>query len=151
MRSHLFDYSLNMRLFCPIGDSLGCMLAYGSKLMTSNKLEYSFKNQLTRWKSNRFVSYLPPAGFSGTVQIYSTSGWRTELQEAQPLFEHRGHIVSSQPEGGVPVFITSHIWHPEQPRTLLSAASDGSVHVWDWVDQSAGSSWWSHASIKPKI
>lgn len=80
------------------------------------------------------------SGFSGSVQIYDASGWRTEQQEAQPLFEHRGHVVSSQPEGGVPVLVTFHVWHPEQPRTLLSAASDGSVHVWDWVDQSAGSS-----------
>ncbi|XP_051261369.1 WD repeat-containing protein 73 [Dicentrarchus labrax] len=77
------------------------------------------------------------SGFSGAVQIYSSSVWTTELQEAQPLFEHRGHAVSSQSDDGVPVFVTSHVWHPERPRTLLSAASDGSVHVWDWVDQSA--------------
>lgn len=79
----------------------------------------------------------PRAGFSGAVQIYNTSGWRAELQEVQPLFEHRGHAVSPQSAGGVPVFATSHVWHPERPQTLLSAASDGSVHVWDWVDQSA--------------
>ncbi|XP_036930237.1 WD repeat-containing protein 73 isoform X1 [Acanthopagrus latus] len=77
------------------------------------------------------------SGFSGAVQIYNTSVWRSELQEAQPLFQHRGHTVSSQSDDGV--FVTSHVWHPERPRTLLSAASDGSVHVWDWVDQSAGS------------
>ncbi|XP_056237918.1 WD repeat-containing protein 73 [Seriola aureovittata] len=78
------------------------------------------------------------SGFSGAVQIYNTSVWRTELQESRPLFEHRGHVVSSQQSNdGVPVFVTSHVWHPDLPRTLLSAASDGSVHVWDWVDQSA--------------
>ncbi|KAK5861680.1 hypothetical protein PBY51_017137 [Eleginops maclovinus] len=76
------------------------------------------------------------SGFSGVVQIYNTSVWGVELQEVQPLFGHRGHAVSSLPEEG-DVFITSHAWHPERPRTLLSAASDGSVHVWDWVDQSA--------------
>uniref|UniRef100_UPI0037E902A7 WD repeat-containing protein 73 n=1 Tax=Semicossyphus pulcher TaxID=241346 RepID=UPI0037E902A7 len=79
------------------------------------------------------------SGFSGSVQIFDTSVWTSELQEAQPLFEHRGHAVSSQAEDGVRVLVTSHVWHPERPRTLLSAASDGSVHVWDWVDQSAGS------------
>lgn len=80
------------------------------------------------------------SGFSGVVQIYNTSVWTPELQEVQPLFEHRGHVVSSQQsDDGVPVFVTSHVWHPERPRTLLSAASDGSVHVWDWVDQSAAS------------
>lgn len=75
------------------------------------------------------------SGFSGAVQIYNTSIWRNELQEVQPLFEHRGHAVSSQ--SGDDVFVTSHVWHPERSRTLLSAASDGSIHVWDWVDQSA--------------
>ncbi|XP_072249845.1 WD repeat-containing protein 73 [Leuresthes tenuis] len=74
------------------------------------------------------------SGFSGVVQIYDASAWKSELQEAQPLFQHRGHVVSSQQaDGCVPVFVTSHVWHPERPRTLLSAASDGSVHVWDWV------------------
>ncbi|XP_020510267.2 WD repeat-containing protein 73 [Labrus bergylta] len=80
------------------------------------------------------------SGFSGVVQIFDTSLWRSELQEARPLFVHRGHTVSSPPEDGVPVLVTHHVWHPELPRTLLSAASDGSVHVWDWVDQSAASS-----------
>ncbi|KAM9353608.1 integrator complex assembly factor WDR73 [Symphorus nematophorus] len=80
------------------------------------------------------------SGFSATVQIYDASVWRTEQQEVRPLFEHRGHAVSPQPDDGAPVCVTSHAWHPERPRTLLSAASDGSVHLWDWVDQSAGSS-----------
>nr|XP_046255532.1 WD repeat-containing protein 73 isoform X2 [Scatophagus argus] len=77
------------------------------------------------------------SGFSGAVQIYNTSVWGAEPQEARPLFEHRGHAVSPQSADGVPVFVASHVWHPERPRTLLSAASDGSVHVWDWVDRSA--------------
>ncbi|KAM9852565.1 integrator complex assembly factor WDR73 isoform 2-T2 [Aulostomus maculatus] len=76
------------------------------------------------------------SGFGGGVQIYNTSGWGAELQEARPLFEHRGHVVSHRRDDGVPVNVTAHIWHPERLRTLLSAASDGSVHVWEWVDQS---------------
>lgn len=75
------------------------------------------------------------SGLGGAVQIYDTSSWTTELQKVPPLFVHRGHSVSSQP--GDAVSVTSHLWHPERPRTLLSAASDGSVHVWDWIDQSA--------------
>ncbi|XP_034409130.1 WD repeat-containing protein 73 [Cyclopterus lumpus] len=73
------------------------------------------------------------SGFGGAVQIYDTSLWATEPRDAEPLFEHRGHAVSSRSG----VFVAAHVWHPERPRTLLSAASDGSVHVWDWVDQSA--------------
>uniref|UniRef100_A0A665U126 WD repeat domain 73 n=1 Tax=Echeneis naucrates TaxID=173247 RepID=A0A665U126_ECHNA len=77
------------------------------------------------------------SGLSRAVQIYDVSLWGAELQEVQPLFEHRGHVISSQQsDSGVSVRITSHVWHPERPRTLLSAASDGSVHVWDWIDQS---------------
>ncbi|XP_068425112.1 WD repeat-containing protein 73 [Clinocottus analis] len=76
------------------------------------------------------------SGFSGAVQIYDTSLWTTESRDIDPLFKHRGHAVSSQEED---VFVTAHVWHPERPRTLLSAAEDGSVHVWDWVDQSAAS------------
>lgn len=79
------------------------------------------------------------SGFSRVVQIFDTSSWRSEVQDAQPLFEHHGHTVSSQAEDGTPVVVTAHAWHPERPRTLLSAGSDGSVHVWDWVDQSAAS------------
>ncbi|XP_068613282.1 WD repeat-containing protein 73 [Brachionichthys hirsutus] len=84
------------------------------------------------------------SGFSGAVQIYDTSVWGAEPREVQPLFQHRGHAVSQSQLGDgvpvpVPVSITGHTWHPERPRTLLSAASDGSVHLWDWVDQSAGS------------
>ncbi|KAM9310337.1 integrator complex assembly factor WDR73 [Pholidichthys leucotaenia] len=75
------------------------------------------------------------SGFGGVIQIYNTSIWRTEPLEVQPLFQHRGHMVSSQQsDDSRPTFITAHVWHPERPQTLLSAASDGSVHVWDWVD-----------------
>lgn len=80
---------------------------------------------------------LPLAGFGGLVQIFNTSAWGAELEEARPLFEHRGHAPLSVVSA--PVTVSVHIWHPEQPRTLLSAATDGSVHVWDWIDQSTGS------------
>uniref|UniRef100_A0A3Q3GEN7 WD repeat domain 73 n=1 Tax=Kryptolebias marmoratus TaxID=37003 RepID=A0A3Q3GEN7_KRYMA len=83
----------------------------------------------------RLDGYVSVSGFGGAVQIYNTCAWTPELQDVEPLFQHRGHVVlSEQTDGSVPVFITSHVWHPERPRTLLSAASDGSVHVWDWVE-----------------
>lgn len=75
------------------------------------------------------------AGFSGVVQIFDTSLWGSELQDARPLFEHSGHAPS--PDAAITV--STHMWHQERPRTLLSAATDGSVHVWDWIEQSAGS------------
>ncbi|XP_078480607.1 LOW QUALITY PROTEIN: integrator complex assembly factor WDR73-like [Lampetra planeri] len=80
-------------------------------------------------------------------QIYNTSRWKAEPLEAQPMFEHRGHMVSSQQCDGGPVIATTHIWHPERPQTLLSAASDGSVHVWDWIDVHNTSVESTHASL----
>ncbi|KAG7218396.1 hypothetical protein INR49_020431 [Caranx melampygus] len=54
------------------------------------------------------------SGFNAAIQIYSTSSWGAELQEARPLFEHRGHAVSSQPSGDDSeddLLVTSHLWH----------------------------------------
>lgn len=78
------------------------------------------------------------SGLSGLVQIYDTSLWGAELQFAQPQFEHRGHMVSSPKDD---VITTSHAWHPERPTTLLTAANDGSLHVWDWNQQSNNSNY----------
>lgn len=75
------------------------------------------------------------AGFGGAVQVFDTSSWGAELQDARLLFEHRGHA----PSPATAATVSTHAWHPERARTLLSAATDGSVHVWDWIDQSAGS------------
>ncbi|XP_028326984.1 integrator complex assembly factor WDR73 [Gouania willdenowi] len=77
--------------------------------------------------------YVSVSGFGGVVEIYNVSSWSTDSQVvAESLFQHRGHAVSSNVD--VSVVVTAHTWHPERPRTLMSAASDGSVHVWDWVE-----------------
>ncbi|XP_056142661.1 WD repeat-containing protein 73 [Lampris incognitus] len=73
------------------------------------------------------------SGFNGAVQVYDTSSWGVEGKDARPLFEHRGHT----PSGTLSIRVSTHLWHPTRPRTLLSAATDGSVHLWDWVDQTA--------------
>lgn len=77
--------------------------------------------------------HIAVSGLSGLVQIYDTSLWGVELQFAQPQFEHRGHMVCSS---DADVITTCHTWHPERPTTLLTAANDGSLHVWDWNKQS---------------
>ncbi|KAK0141075.1 WD repeat-containing protein 73 [Merluccius polli] len=75
--------------------------------------------------------------FDGGVQIFSMSTWGPDAREQQVLFQHRDHSLPpsecSGPTAGA-VRTTSHAWHPDRPHTLLSAATDGSVHVWDWVD-----------------
>ncbi|XP_075873174.1 integrator complex assembly factor WDR73 [Nelusetta ayraudi] len=80
--------------------------------------------------------YIAVSGFGGAVQVFDTSSWGAELQDARLLFEHRGHAPSPATTAAT---VSTHAWHPERARTLLSAATDGSVHVWDWIDQSAGS------------
>lgn len=54
--------------------------------------------------------------------------------QVEPLFTHRGHIFLDGNGIDTAPLVTTHTWHPRKPRTLLSAASDASLHVWDWVD-----------------
>uniref|UniRef100_A0A8C2B8C3 WD repeat domain 73 n=1 Tax=Cyprinus carpio TaxID=7962 RepID=A0A8C2B8C3_CYPCA len=79
---------------------------------------------------------LSVSGFDGTVHIYNTMDWSTEGQSPQPVFSHRGHEMSHEAKysSSLPV-VTTHFWHQSRPKTLLSAATDGSLHVWDWVDK----------------
>ncbi|XP_072517855.1 WD repeat-containing protein 73 [Salminus brasiliensis] len=82
---------------------------------------------------------LAVSGFDGTVLVFDTTSWSTESKTPEPIFVHRGHNLSCETEAetdGPPLKVTAHAWHPWRPRTLLSAASDGSMHVWDWVDKS---------------
>ncbi|XP_067889112.1 WD repeat-containing protein 73 isoform X4 [Heterodontus francisci] len=76
-------------------------------------------------------------GFNGTVHIYNTSLWSAELTGVEPTFVHRGHSVAVEPEREIPL-VTRHVWHPWKRQTLLSAADDGSFHVWDWAGHNSG-------------
>lgn len=67
------------------------------------------------------------------MQIFDTRSWSTDSQTPQAVFVHRGHDLSSDEKADASLVVTTHVWHPWRPRTLLSAASDGSIHVWDWV------------------
>ncbi|KAM6180574.1 integrator complex assembly factor WDR73 [Erethizon dorsatum] len=80
---------------------------------------------------------LAVSGFDGTVQVYDITSWEGVDSRVEPLFTHRGHIFLEEGEGDAAPLVTTHTWHPSKPRTLLSAASDASVHVWDWVDPRA--------------
>ncbi|XP_010868781.2 WD repeat-containing protein 73 [Esox lucius] len=82
---------------------------------------------------------LAVSGFDGMVQIYNTASWRPELMEFQPIFIHRGHMMSDAHFDTSSSVVTTHVWHPSRPWTVLSAAGDGSVHVWDWVDNTTAS------------
>ncbi|NXQ23593.1 WDR73 protein, partial [Alaudala cheleensis] len=77
--------------------------------------------------------YLAISGFDGTVHVYDTQNWDSSGREAEPVFIHKGHAFDGGGGSGDPPLVTVHTWHLQKPRTLLSAASDGSLHVWDWV------------------
>ncbi|XP_061485125.1 WD repeat-containing protein 73 isoform X1 [Rhineura floridana] len=77
---------------------------------------------------------LAVSGFDGTVQVYDMRSWGPSAQEASPEFVHKGHVFSGVGDAGGPPLVTTHTWNPSKPRTLLSAASDGSLHVWDWSE-----------------
>nr|XP_055182690.1 WD repeat-containing protein 73 isoform X2 [Nyctereutes procyonoides] len=79
------------------------------------------------------------SGFDGTVQVYDTTSWDGMGNQVEPLFTHRGHIFLEGHQTDTTPLVTTHTWHPHKPRTLLSAASDASLHVWDWVDMHASS------------
>lgn len=74
------------------------------------------------------------SGFDGTVQVYDVTSWDGMGGQAEPLFTHRGHVFLDGNGIDTAPLVTTHTWHPQKPRTLLSAASDASLHVWDWVD-----------------
>ncbi|XP_053312624.1 WD repeat-containing protein 73 [Spea bombifrons] len=77
------------------------------------------------------------SGFDGTVQIYSAKSWDATMKERDPLFAHKGHSVIGVCEDGSVPRVTAHSWHPWKERTVLSAATDGSLHVWDWSDSNS--------------
>lgn len=52
-----------------------------------------------------------------------------------PLFTHDGHEALS---GGNDIQVLSHSWHPSHPSLLLSSASDGSLHAWQYKND-----WWN--------
>ncbi|XP_053790039.1 WD repeat-containing protein 73 isoform X2 [Vidua chalybeata] len=77
--------------------------------------------------------YLAISGFDGTVHVYDTQSWDSSGREAEPIFVHKGHTFGGAGGSRDPPLVTVHTWHLQKPRTLLSAASDASLHVWDWV------------------
>ncbi|CAJ0930262.1 unnamed protein product [Ranitomeya imitator] len=74
------------------------------------------------------------SGLDGTVHIYNTEPWDAVVKEVDALFIHRGHSAMGQCEDGSVPMVTVHSWHPWKERMLVSAANDGSLHIWDWLD-----------------
>ena len=103
------------------------------------------------------------AGFDGLVYIYETDKWSSDGScdkkpslvtsaggdtnhpksppPVTPAFTHRGHHTcledkysSGYSEGYSGVLTTlHHSWHIAKPHLVLSSASDGSLHAWNYV------------------
>ena len=95
----------------------------------------NYKNSFRDTASTLFSCF--SSGFDGTVQVYDVTSWAGVGRQVEPLFTHRGHIFLDDSGMDPAPLVTTHTWHPYKPRTVLSAASDASLHVWDWVDPCA--------------
>ncbi|CDQ93987.1 unnamed protein product [Oncorhynchus mykiss] len=52
---------------------------------------------------------LAVSGFDGMVQIYNTASWRPELVEFQPIFVHRGHMMTEDQFDTSSAVVTTHV------------------------------------------
>ncbi len=87
-------------------------------------------------------STLSVSGFDGNVYLYETQQWTQEQSSravVKPEFVHRGHEVCLDDFQGI-LTVLHHSWHPSQTQLVLSAASDGSLHAWNYHTQSGSSS-----------
>ncbi|XP_048247400.1 WD repeat-containing protein 73-like isoform X2 [Haliotis rufescens] len=70
-------------------------------------------------------------GFDGCVQIYDRSKWG-DADVVTPVFVHQGHIADREDPSQV-IVTSQHLWYPWKQGTLLSAASDGGLHIFQPV------------------
>ena len=50
----------------------------------------------------------------------------------KPTFIHKGHEVCLDEDYTGILTVLHHAWHPSQTQLVLSAASDGSLHAWNY-------------------
>ena len=68
-------------------------------------------------------------GFDGNVYIFKRSTSQDEITE--PLFKHEGHVMN-QTDHSNSLLVVKHLWHPWQQDLVMSAATDGSLHAWQY-------------------
>ncbi|XP_078258063.1 integrator complex assembly factor WDR73 [Rhinoraja longicauda] len=74
--------------------------------------------------------HLAVSGFDGSVRVYDAGRWSQGPVRAEPAFIHRGHGLGT---GCTRPAVTAHTWVPGHQQALLSAATDGSLHLWGWA------------------
>lgn len=78
------------------------------------------------------------SGFDGNIYIYETSKWpesNSGCPVVKPSFVHRGHEVCLEEDFKGTLTVLHHSWHLSQSTLILSAASDGSLHAWNYSEQ----------------
>ena len=70
------------------------------------------------------------AGFDGNVYIFNRTVSNPK-ETAEPLFQHEGHVMNQENQSD-PLLVVKHLWHPWQQDLVMSAATDGSLHAWQY-------------------
>jgi len=52
-------------------------------------------------------------------------------QTVQPSFVHEGHVMNCESQSKS-LKVVNHLLHPWQQDLILSAATDGSLHAWEF-------------------
>ncbi|OWF39270.1 WD repeat-containing protein 73-like [Mizuhopecten yessoensis] len=92
-------------------------------------------NALPRNEDTVYIS-----GFDSNVYIFnlpmlSSMGSQTDHQVSKPVFKHEGHMQNARMDTQAKLLTTvTHILHPLQHDLVLSAATDGSLHAWQFND-----------------
>ena len=69
------------------------------------------------------------------MYIYETLEWsqkESNCPVVKPTFVHKGHEVCLDEDYTGILTVLHHSWHPSQTQLVLSAASDGSLHAWNY-------------------
>ncbi|CAC5381897.1 unnamed protein product [Mytilus coruscus] len=74
------------------------------------------------------------SGFDGNVYIYDTQ--KSPVHEfgysfTEPIFNHQGHEKNCSDQSDI-IKSLAHLWHPWKPGLIMSSASDGSLHAWEY-------------------
>ena len=69
-------------------------------------------------------------GFDGNVYIFKRKV-SSQDENAEPLFKHEGHVMNQDDQSN-PLLVVKHLWHPWQQDLVMSAATDGSLHAWQY-------------------
>ncbi|KAK3596714.1 hypothetical protein CHS0354_025011 [Potamilus streckersoni] len=79
----------------------------------------------------KFVS---TSGFDSEVDIFCFDSFKnSDENKIGPVFTHEGHVTTCEEPIASDFTVTSHLQHPFQASLILSAASDGSLHAWEYI------------------